>query len=195
MAKLIRYSDSLSIALAERDAYTEAHCDRVESLSLQLGRRCDLSAHELEILRVASKLHDVGKIGIPDRILLKPGRLDSDEFDIIRTHSELGQNICDKIPHKHALNIGRFVRHHHEAYDGSGYPDGLAGEQIPICSRIITIVDSYDAMLTTRPYHRARSHEQVMEVMQGECGQKYDPLLFGYFNQIVSGTAGSHHAV
>lgn len=189
MAKLIRHSDSLSIALAERDAYTEAHCDRVESLSLQLGRRCDLSAHELELLRVASKLHDVGKIGIPDRILLKPGRLDSDELEIIRTHSELGQHICDKMPHKDAVTVGRFVRHHHEAFDGSGYPDGLAGEQIPICSRIISIVDSYDAMLTTRPYHRARSHEQVMEVMHGECGQKHDPLLFGYFGQIVSGNA------
>lgn len=192
MAKLIRYSDSLSIALGERDAYTEAHCDRVETLSLQLGRRCALNAYELELLRVASKLHDVGKIGIPDHILLKPGRLDSDELGVIRTHSELGQKICNEIPHKDALIIGVLVRHHHEAFDGSGYPDGLAGEQIPIYSRIISIADSYDAMLTTRPYQHSRSHEQIMEIMESECGKKSDPLLFGYFEQIVSSTVGTH---
>jgi len=185
MTNLIQHSSSLTVALGERDAYTEAHCDRVETLSLQLGRRCALNAHELELLRVASKLHDVGKIGIPDHILLKTGRLESDELEVIRTHSVLGQNICDKIPHKDALKIGLIVRHHHEAFDGSGYPDGLAGEKIPIYSRIISIVDSYDAMLTTRPYHDARSHEQVMEIMKRECGKKNDPLLFGYFEQIV----------
>lgn len=195
MAKLIQYSDSLSVALGERDAYSEAHCGRVEALSLQLGRRCALNESELEILRIASKLHDVGKIGIPDRILLKPGRLESDEFEIIQTHSELGQRICNEIPHKDALIIGILVRHHHEAFDGSGYPDGLAGEQIPIYSRIISIADSYDAMLTTRPYQHSRSHERIMEIMESESGKKSDPLLFGYFEQIVSRTAGTHRRV
>lgn len=185
MTTLIQHSSSLTVALCERDAYTEAHCSRVENMSLQLGRRCGLNANEIELLRVASKLHDVGKIGIPDHILLKAGRLKSDEMEIIRTHSELGQYICDKMPHKDALKIGVIIRHHHEAFDGSGYPDGLAGEQIPFCSRIISIVDSYDAMLSARTYHAARSHEQVMKIMRSECGKKNDPLLFSFFEQIV----------
>jgi GNAT superfamily N-acetyltransferase len=107
-------------------------------------------------------------------------------------HTELGQNICNKIPHKDALKVGLFVRHHHEAFDGSGYPDGLSGEQIPICSRIISIVDTYDAMLTTRPYHDARPHKQVMDLMERECGTKIDPFLFGYFEQIAANRIQNH---
>lgn len=190
MQKPIRQSDCLTVALGKRDVYTELHCGRVESLCLQLGFRCNLNVHDLRLLRAASKLHDIGKIGIPDRILLKPGRLEPDEFEIMKSHAELGQDICDKIPYKEALKIGFLVRCHHEAFDGSGYPNGLSGEQIPICSKIISLADSYDAMLTTRPYQRARSHEQVMEIMRDECGKKSDPFLFGHFEQIVTNAAG-----
>jgi len=186
MATLIRQSECLAVALGKRDEYTELHCGRVESLCLQLGRRCNLSSYELMLLRVASKLHDVGKIGIPDHILLKPSRLETDELEIMRSHAELGQTIFDKIPYKEALEVGLYIRCHHEAFDGSGYPDGLTGEEIPLCSKIISLADSYDAMLTTRPYHKARTHEQVMEIMRGERGRKSDPVLFDYFEQIVS---------
>lgn len=186
MSAVIHHDDCLSAALGKRDQYTESHCERVEFLCVELGRWCNLSLNKLKFLKVASKLHDVGKIGIPDRILLKPGRLDPDELAIMRTHAEIGQNICDKIPHPDALKIGYYIRCHHEAFNGSGYPDGLAGEEIPLISRIISLADSYDAMLTTRPYHQARTHEQVMDIMSEECGIKTDPILFGHFQQIVS---------
>lgn len=192
MSTLIQKSECLTVALEKRDSYTQGHCGRVESLCLQLGRRYQLNPHETMLLKIASRLHDVGKIGIPDHILLKPGRLEPDELEIMRSHAALGQNICDKIPYEDAQTIGFFVRHHHEAFDGSGYPDGLSGEQIPLCSRIISLADSYDAMLTTRPYHSARSHEQVMEIMRGECGKKSDPVLFSHFEQIVENSESVH---
>ncbi|WP_445946183.1 HD-GYP domain-containing protein [Shewanella sp.] len=176
----------LVVALSERDAYTQAHCGRVETLCLQLGQKCCLSERELDLLQIAAKLHDIGKIGIPDSILLKPERLSAAEMTIMKTHAELGQNICNKIFHEEAESIGVIVLHHHEAFDGSGYPHGLAGDNIPICSRIISIVDCYDAMLTTRPYHSSRSHEEVMIMMRSECGRKTDPLLFGYFEKIIT---------
>ncbi|OQK16886.1 hypothetical protein AU255_03005 [Methyloprofundus sedimenti] len=191
MPTLIRQSDCLAAALRKRDAYTEAHCGRVESLSVQLGLRCHLNAYEIGLLRVASKLHDVGKIGVPDYVLLKSGDLDAGELEIMRSHAELGQDICNKLPHKDASKISLYVRHHHEAFDGSGYPDGLSGEHIPIYSRIISLADNYDAMLTTRSYHRARSHAQVMEIMECECGKKIDPFLFGHFEKIVASAAGA----
>lgn len=186
MLTLIRQSDCLAEALNKRDAYTEAHCSRVESLCLELGLRCQLNPDELIILRTASRLHDIGKVGIPDHILLKPGRLEPDELELMRSHAELGHDICAKIANPDALKVGLIVLHHHEAFDGSGYPDGLSGEKIPLSSRIISLADSYDAMLTTRPYHKARTHEQVMEIMKGECGEKSDPFLFGLFEQLVT---------
>lgn len=186
MPMLIRHRDCLAVILAKRDGYTEAHCERVEYLCLELGVRCRLRAKELRLLRVAARLHDIGKIGIPDRILLKPGGLDADEFEVMKTHATLGQEICERIPYKEAPTIGLFVRHHHEAFDGGGYPDGLSGEQIPLCSRIMSLADSYDAMRTVRPYQRARSHEQVMEVMSGERGTKSDPFLFDCFEELVT---------
>ncbi|MCB1614595.1 MAG: HD domain-containing protein [Pseudomonadales bacterium] len=182
---LFRQSDCLAVALGKRDKYTEVHCDRVEMLCLQLGVRCNLSASQLVRLRIAARLHDVGKIGIPDHILFKQGRLTPDELVVMRTHSVLGQDICNALPYKDAARVSRIIRHHHESFNGSGYPDGLSGDQIPFCSRIISLADSYDAMLTTRPYQRARSHCEVMDVMRQECGKKSDPSLFALFEQLV----------
>jgi HD-GYP domain-containing protein (c-di-GMP phosphodiesterase class II) len=182
----LKKSECLSMALEKRDAYTDAHCGRVQLMCYLLGVACNLTTYESILLQVASRLHDVGKIGVPDHILLKPGSLGSDELEVMRSHAVLGQNICDKIPSAEAKKIGFIIRHHHEAFDGSGYPDGLSGEQIPLCSKIISLADSYDAMLTTRPYHQARSHEQVMEIMTSERGKKTDPSLFDYFEQIVA---------
>lgn len=192
MSTLIQKSECLIEALEKRDSYTQNHCGRVESLCLQMAQCNNLDVHETMLLKMASRLHDIGKIGIPDHILLKPGRLDAEELEIMRSHATLGQNICDKLSHKDALTISYFVRLHHEAFDGSGYPDRLSGDKIPLCSRIISLADSYDAMLTTRPYQKARSHEQVMEIMQSECGKKSDPLLFAQFEQIVANSASTH---
>lgn len=189
MPMLLRHCKCLAVVLGKRDDYTDAHCGRVEYLCLQLGVRCRLRAKQLRLLRVAARLHDIGKIGIPDQILLKPGVLEPDEFEVMKTHATLGQEICERIPYKEARTISLFVRHHHEAFNGSGYPDGLSGEQIPLCSRIMSLADSYDAMRTVRPYQRARSHEQVMEVMRSERGNKSDPFLFDCFEELVANVA------
>ena len=189
MPPLMRQSDCLAAALGKRDAYTEAHCNLVESLSMQLGLLREIDADALVLLQAASRLHDIGKIGIPDHILLKPGRLEPAELAIMRSHVKLGQEICEKMPVEAAEQIGLLVRCHHEAFDGSGYPDGLSGEQIPLCARIISLADSYDAMFSTRPYQRARSHEQVMEIMKAERGKKSDPVLFDLFEQLMADAA------
>ena len=182
---LLKQSMCLGVALKERDEYTEVHSGRVEELSAQLGKKCHLSSQEIVLLRNAARLHDVGKIGIPDRILLKPTSFEPDEWEIMKSHAELGQTICESINHKDAKQIGLIVRHHHEGFNGNGYPDGLAGEAIPICSRVIAVVDSYDAMTTTRPYHQPRTHSQVMQIIGNECGAKIDPFVFAHFESIM----------
>ncbi|AHE98110.1 HD-GYP domain-containing protein [Thioalkalivibrio paradoxus] len=173
------------MALSERDLYTERHCARVTGIALTLGRLCGLSSRELRLLRIGSTLHDVGKIGIPDYILLKPARLDADEWAVMQRHAELGQKICDVLNIRNSEEIGRVVRHHHEAFDGTGYPDGLGGTSIPVQSRIIAIADSYDAMALARPYHSPRSHAQVMEVLFDLAGTKYDPDILDLLGTFI----------
>jgi len=185
MSALLQQRKCLGVALRQRDAGTGAHCGRVESLCRLLGVLCGLNSRELSLLRDAARLHDLGKIGIPDDVLFKKGRLDAAEWELMKRHSELGQATCEVVPHANAREVARIVRHHHEAFDGSGYPDGLAGTNIPICSRIISLADSYDAMTEARPYGSARSHEEVMEIMSGERGRKSDPRLFEYFAKII----------
>jgi len=189
MKHLLTQTSCLGIALRERDSYTEDHASRVEILSHKLGIECGLSSRELYVLRGAAKLHDIGKIGIPDRVLLKYGSLETDEWEVMKTHSELGERICQSIAHQDAEQIAGIVRHHHEHFNGGGYPDALSGEDIPICSRIISIVDSYDAMKTARPYHSARTHHEVMEIIENECGKKTDPTVYKYFRSIIAGEA------
>lgn len=185
MIGLTRQARALGVALTERDDYTGEHCSRVEALSLQLGRRCALDTRELHLLRAAARLHDVGKVGIPDYVLLKPARLDPDEWEIMKTHSERSQRVCDALPHPDATAIGTIVRHHHERFGGGGYPDGLRGEQIPVCARIISLVDAYDAMTTTRPYHPPRTHEQVMAVLDNAGEAQFDPYLRRHFDAMI----------
>ncbi len=182
---LYTYAEGLSTALGYRDLLTRMHSERVYMLSHALGVRCGLSRPELARLRVASAFHDIGKIGIPDRILLKPERLDADERLVMRRHSEIGEGIMRAITMAGADHAALIIRHHHEHFDGNGYPDGLAGEAIPICARIISIADSYDAMAVTRAYHRARTHGEVMEILEDETGRKHDPVLMAYFRQVI----------
>ena len=185
MQDLLTQVSCLGVALSARDSYTQDHANRVEILSNKLGIKCGLSSHELQLLRGAATLHDIGKIGIPDRILLKTGHFEADEWEVMKTHSELGQRICASIAHDDAEEISFVVRHHHESFDGSGYPDGLSGENIPISSRIISIVDTYDAMTTTRPYHFAQTNHQVLETLENDSGKKIDPILNKYFQSII----------
>jgi len=141
------------------------------------------------MLRVSSALHDIGKIGIPDSVLLKPVNLDPDEWVVIKTHSARGQRIVKAIVLPDAEEIGLVIRHHHEHFNGAGYPDGLTGDAIPILSRILSIADSYDAMGTPRVYHRARTHEEIMQVLSLEQGIKSDPYVFRKFCQIIETSA------
>lgn len=182
---LIQFASALSVALKERDTYTRFHSDRVMNISTALGERIGLCSSELTLLKAASALHDIGKIGIPDEILLKNNRLDDDERSIIQTHSEQGAEIVSALEHEGTDIVASAIRHHHENYDGSGYPHSLKGEDIPIYSRIITIADNYDAMSTRRVYHEPRAHNAIIDEMLRESGHKHDPLLFEKFLGLI----------
>jgi HD-GYP domain-containing protein (c-di-GMP phosphodiesterase class II) len=182
---LIQFTSALSLALKERDAYTRLHSDRVMNISKELGEFIQLNSREITLLRAASALHDIGKLGIPDGVLLKPGNLDDDEYAIIQSHSERGANIVSSVEQDGAEIVAQAIRHHHENFDGSGYPDHLIGESIPIFSRIITIVDNYDAMATRRVYHDSKSHGTIIDEMAREAGIKHDPMLFEAFIKLI----------
>ena len=177
--------DSLSVALEVRDSYTRSHCDRAVRLATELGNACDVLDASLDHLRIAARFHDIGKIGVPDAVLLKPGRLSEEEWVLMRAHPVLGEQIFNATALPDFDEIALTIRHHHEAFDGSGYPDHLVGEAIPLLSRILLIVDAYDAMTTGRPYHSARTHEQAMGILQSESGKKLDPEIFNKFSIMI----------
>jgi len=172
---------ALTTALDVRDHYTRSHCDRVVALSVGLGKSCGLAEEALDHLRIGSRFHDIGKIGIADAILLKPGRLNAQEWEDVKAHSELGERIFRATGIDRLEPIARAIRHHHESFDGGGYPDGLAGETIPLLSRVMLVVDAYDAMTTVRPYQAARSHRQVLGILESESGTKLDPQVVRTF--------------
>jgi HD-GYP domain-containing protein (c-di-GMP phosphodiesterase class II) len=185
MDHLSRETAAVLGALRERDANTFEHCDRTCALAVETGRALGISSADLAILRLAAELHDVGKIGVPDRVLFKPGRLDEDELGIMRTHPRRGHDILASIPDQDITAVAEIVLRHHEAIDGSGYPDGLRGEEIPALARIVSVADSYDAIATVRPYHRPKSHTQIMRMLYDEQGHKYDPYVLAAFSKAV----------
>lgn len=182
---LIQFTSALSVALKERDAYTRLHSDRVMNLSTEIGESIGLSSKDLLLLKTAAALHDIGKIGIPDEVLLKPDSLDDDEYAIMQLHCERGENLVLSLARDGSDVVAAAIRHHHECFDGQGYPDRLSGESIPIFSRIITIADNYDAMVTRRVYQTAKGHHAVMDIMQAELGHKHDPVIFEKFIQLI----------
>ena len=158
---------SLALSIEARDPYTNGHCDRLARYGVALGRRLGLSLEYLRALHRGGILHDVGKIGIPDSILLKPGSLTEAEQKVIHGHPLLGAYIC--APLKSLRLVLPIIRHHHERLDGSGYPDGLAGDAIPLAARILEVVDLYDAVTTQRPYKPAHSSETAFAIMHEEA--------------------------
>lgn len=180
---------TLSVALDARDAYTQEHCDRVVHLALELGDACAIAGVDLNRLRFCAQFHDVGKIGVPDAVLLKPGRLNAEEWDLMKAHSAIGERILRASRRTEHDAVATAIRHHHESYDGSGYPDGLAGDGIPLICRVMLVVDAYDAMTTTRPYHQARSHAQTMDVLRSEGGRKIDPRVLETFAAVIERSA------
>lgn len=177
---------SLITALCARDAYTRGHCDRVCALALKMGHALALSMTDIESLRIASQLHDVGKIGVRDDILLKSGKLTPDEWEEMKAHSIHGERIVRDTFLSNAAEVASIIRHHHEAYDGSGYPDGLAGSDIPQSSRILLVIDAYDALTTGRTYHKARSHLEAMAILRMEAGTKLDPDIVAIFSGVIA---------
>ena len=171
---LYDYTKALSVALGYRDLMTRRHSERVRDIATEMGVRLGLPAQTLDALMLAATFHDIGKIGIPDHILMKPTAFTGEEWEIMKTHSEIGEKIIASVGIEGSALAAKVIRHHHEFFDGHGYPDGLAGTDIPICSRITSIADNYDAMAVTRSYHLSRPHEQIILIMHEETGSKLD---------------------
>ena len=173
---------ALAAALEERDRYTGEHSESVVDLTARVAEALGLGPDEVSDVRRAALLHDIGKVGIPDEILNKPGPLDQREWGIMREHPAIGERILRAIP---GLGpIARVVRHEHERWDGNGYPDGLAGTEIPLAARIILACDAYHAMVSDRPYRRAMSHTDAIAELNAHAGTQFDPdvveALIGY---------------
>ena len=165
------------IALDERDSSTYAHSTRVAGLSQALGRACNLSAQELSLLLIAAGFHDIGKIGIPDSVLKKTTPLTEADWVVMKAHSEKSQRILLAADVEGGETVGLAVRHHHERYDGFGYPDGLAGETIPFLARIVSVVDGYDAMGSARVCGPIRPHAEIMKILEDGKGRQHDPYF------------------
>ena len=172
---------ALANAVEEKDSYTGDHVQNVARMALNLGRELSLSEAELEALRFGAILHDIGKIGIPDAILKKPGTLTADEWKVMRQHPVIGERIL--VPIQHLQEAAKIVRHHHERYDGKGYPDGLRGEAIPLDARILTVVDSYSAIIDRRIYKAPRSHEDAVAELRRCAASQFDPHIVDIFLQ------------
>jgi HD-GYP domain-containing protein (c-di-GMP phosphodiesterase class II) len=175
----------LDTALDERDHATHDHCDRVSSLALDVGKLCGLSTVELRQLVLVARMHDVGKIGIPDSVLKKPGKLDEQDWLVMKSHPARGERLVLASTLDDGGIVARGVRHHHERFDGDGYPDRLAGEAIPFLSRIVAIVDSYDAMARFRVYGAPLSHDEIMRELHRVAGSQHDAYLSGKFGIAV----------
>jgi putative two-component system response regulator len=158
---------TLGRSVESRDPYTEGHCDRLSHYAGELGTHLRLAEEQVVALRRGGYLHDLGKVAIPDAILKKHGDLTEEEWQLIRQHPEIGENICR--PLRSLRLVLPIIRHHHEHWDGSGYPDGLAREDIPLLARILQVVDVYDALRTERPYKPAHSHEETYHTMIAEA--------------------------
>lgn len=176
---------ALSRVVEGKDPYTVGHCERLSAYSVRLAHRIGLSADQTTSLERAGIVHDIGKIAVPDSILLKAGPLTCDEWKIMREHPINGAHIC--MPLKSFRCVHPIIRHHHEKLDGSGYPDGIKGSKIPVTARVLQIVDVYDALTTERPYKRALSVNQSFEIMEAEVKKGWwDPDVFKEFRDMVS---------
>jgi len=175
---------ALANAIEAKDPYTEGHIFRVATLALKLGRRLGLSAEHQESLWKGGILHDIGKIGVPDAILNKAGRLTPEEVAQMQVHAIVGERICQ--PLRSIRYLLPVIRHHHEKFNGTGYPDGLRGEAIPITARIVGIVDMYDALITDRPYRPRLSREEAFGILRaGAADGTLDPELVASFITMV----------
>jgi HD-GYP domain-containing protein (c-di-GMP phosphodiesterase class II) len=174
----------LAAAIDAKDPYTRGHSERVAKYSLAIGKQLGLSQRELMNIRVGALLHDVGKIGIDDRILRKPGALTEEEFEVMKTHPVKGEAIMGGVPQLQAMLPG--MLYHHERWEGGGYPEGLAGEEIPMLARIISLADTFDAMTTNRPYQKAMEFGYVIQRIQSFANTRFDPRVVDAFMKALN---------
>jgi putative two-component system response regulator len=188
---------ALAKVVEQRDEHTAGHCERLAVTAVALGVAMNLDRAALLALYLGGFLHDVGKIGIPDSILFKPGKLDGEEWKVMRTHAERGEEICR--PLLSLRSVLPIVRHHHERWDGTGYPDGLSGTEIPILARVLQVADIYDALTNPRPYKEAFSRKHALEVLEEESARGWrDPevtALFVRLNTRVFSKIADYHTV
>ncbi|HTE90470.1 MAG TPA: HD domain-containing phosphohydrolase, partial [Terriglobales bacterium] len=182
-AELVLFA--LARCIEGKDPNTEGHCERLSGYSVRLGKEIGLPDEQLVALRRAGIVHDIGKVAVPETILLKPGRLTPEEFLVMQHHPVLGERIC--APLKSFRLVLPIIRHHHEKLDGSGYPDRLKGEEIPLTARVLQIVDVYDALTTDRPYKSAFASVKALEIMEDEVNKGWwDSRIFGEFKRLVA---------
>ncbi len=174
---------ALAEAIEGRDESTKGHCDRLVHYSLTMGKELELEDKQLENLVYGSLLHDVGKISIRDNILMKEGPLTQAEYARMKEHAVIGWNLIQ--PMKLMWEVAKIIRHHHERFDGTGYPDGLAGEEIPIAARILGLVDVFDALTTVRPYKIAFDLDYSLEIIRNESGKHFDPTVIEAFFSVL----------
>ncbi|MBI4735565.1 MAG: response regulator [candidate division NC10 bacterium] len=178
---------TLGRSIEAKDHYTEGHCERRTDYAVGLGRALGLPDEDLTALRRGAYLHDLGKVAVPDAILLKRGPLTAEEREIVRRHPLVGEEICR--PLRSLQSVLPIIRSHHERQDGSGYPDGLRGEAIPVTARILQVVDVFDALTTDRPYRAALSQGAALATLESEVQRGWwDPRIVGVFRQLVDGT-------
>jgi putative nucleotidyltransferase with HDIG domain len=180
----VAFIGALASALDARDCYTSGHSHRVSEISYSIAEALGVTGEALEEIRIGALLHDIGKIGIPDSVLQKPGRLTNEEFAIVKKHPEIGRKILEGVsgfsPYLGAVEL------HHENWDGSGYPHGQAREETPLAARIIHVADAYDAITTNRPYRRGMSHQEAIETLHRFSGKQFDPMVVEVFLALVS---------
>jgi putative two-component system response regulator len=176
---------ALANAVEAKDELTEQHCERLSTLAHQLGVAVGLEPGELRHVIFGAMLHDIGKIGIPDSILTKAAPLTPAEWQQMRRHPLIGERICK--PLAASARFGPIIRHHHERWDGKGYPDGLRGEAAPTGARIVGLVDAFDAIVHARPYRPARSSDEALSEIRRESSRQFDPTLVAAFLPLIEG--------
>jgi len=180
---------ALVTTIEARDSYTKTHSERVTRYALEIAEEIGLSAEETDAIKFACYLHDIGKIGIRDTVLLKPGGLTPEEFMDIRNHPAIGDNIVRSLSF---LPLEReIIRHHHERWDGTGYPDGLRGIEIPLLARVVAVADTYDALTSSRPYRESRAHKDAMDELTTWSGRQFDPEIVDAFLRTRTGQYGA----
>jgi len=192
--QFMNFVSALASSIDAKDPYTHGHSKRVTMYSLAIANALGLDDEEKEDLELAGYLHDIGKIGMPQDILQKPMTLSDDEFEVVKRHPANGVKILENL--KNLKNVSKFILHHHERMDGTGYPSGLAGEDIPLGSRILAVADAFDAITSNRPYRKASRTKEALLEIEINAGRQFDPVVVGVFVSLVRLgriRVGEHH--